>query len=63
MKRIILKINVSGSIEPFTSLRKMFDKYPEIEKFSDSIEHYLSRLKSDYVSETYTIRRCIVNKT
>ena len=63
MKRIILKINVSGSIEPFTSLRKMFDKHPEIEKFSDSIEHYLSRLKQDYVSELYTIRRCIVNKT
>ena len=45
MKRIILKINVNGSIESFTSLRKMFDKYTEIEKFSDSIEHYLSRLK------------------
>lgn len=63
MKRIILKINVDGSIEPFTSLRKMFNKYPEIEKYSDSIEHYLSRLKSDYVSETYTIRRCVVNET
>jgi len=63
MKRIILKINVSGSIEPFTSLRKLFDKYPEIEKHSDSIEHYLSRLKADYVSVKYTIRRCIVNKT
>lgn len=63
MKRIILKINVNGSIEPFTSLRKMFDKYPKIEKFSNSIEHYLSRLKKDYVSDTYTIRRCIVNET
>jgi len=63
MKRIILKINVNGSIEPFTSLRKLFDKYPEIEKYSDSIEHYLSRLKSDYVSELYSIRRCIVNET
>lgn len=63
MKRIILKINVSGSIEPFTSLRKMFNKYPEIEKYSDSIEHYLSRLKKDYVSELYYIRRCIVNET
>ena len=63
MKRIILKINVNGSIEPFTSLRKLFDKYPEIEKYSDSIEHYLSRLKSDYFSELYSISRCIVNET
>ena len=62
MKRIILKINVNGSIDPFTSLRKMFDKYPSIEKYSDSIEHYLSRLKTDYVSELYTIRRCVVNE-
>ena len=62
MKRIILKINANGSIEPFTSLRKLFDKYPEIENVSDSIEHYLSRLKSDYVSETFTIRRVIVNE-
>jgi hypothetical protein len=63
MKRIVLKINIDGSIEPFTSLRKLFDKYPEIEKYSDSIEHYLSRLKADYVSELYSIRRCIVNET
>jgi len=62
MKRIILKINVNGSIEPFTSLRKMFDKYPELEKYSNSIEYCLSRLKSDYVSEQYSIRRCIVNE-
>ena len=65
MKRIILKINTNtnGSIEAFTSLRKMFDKYPDIENFSDSIEHYLSRLKKDYVSQNYTIRRCVVNET
>ena len=63
MKRIILKINKNGSIEPFTSLRKLFDKYSELEKVSDSIEHYLSRLKKDYVSECYTIRRCVVNET
>ena len=63
MKRIILKINVNGSVEPFTSLRKMFGKYPEFEKFSNSIEYCLSRLKKDYVSASYSIRRCIVNET
>ncbi len=32
MKRIILKINVNGSVEPFTTLPELFKVYPELEK-------------------------------
>jgi len=63
MKRIILKINVNGSIEPFTSLRKLYNKYPEIEKFTENIDTYLTRKKADYVSDDYTLRRVLVNET
>ena len=28
MKRAILKINTSGKIDVFTSLKKLYDKYP-----------------------------------
>lgn len=63
MKRAILKVNTSGKIEVFTSLRKLYDKYPEIEKFTENIDTYLTRKKQDYVSEAYTLRRCKVNET
>ena len=63
MKRAILKINTSGKIEVFTSLRKLYDKYSEIEKFSENIDTYLTRKKQDYVSTDYTIRRVFVNET
>jgi len=63
MERTILKINTSGEIEVFTSLRKLYDKYSEIEKFSENINTYLTRKKQDYVASNYTIRRVGVNKT
>lgn len=63
MKRVILKINASGKIEVFTSLRKLYNKYPEIEKFSENIDTYLTRKKEDYISATFTIRRVLVNET
>ena len=63
MKRAILKINTSGKIEVFTSLRKLYNKYPEIEKFSENIDTYLTRKKTDYVSDTYILRRVFVNET
>ena len=63
MERTILKINTSGEIEVFTSLSKLYDKYSEIEKFSENINTYLTRKKQDYVASNYTIRRVGVNKT
>jgi len=57
MKRIILKINASGSIEAFTSLKKFFDIYTSELKFKANIETYLSRKKEDYVSTEYTLKR------
>jgi hypothetical protein len=61
--RIILKINVNGSIEPFTSLEKMFCKYPELRAKKSSMVSYLTRKKVDFVSDAYTLRRCFVNET
>ena len=45
MKRIILKNNVNGSIEPFTTLKQLFDVYPELGKRKDIIVHWLARKK------------------
>ena len=61
MSRIILKINVDGSIEPFTSLEKMFKKYTKLRVKKSSMVNYLTRKKVDFVSDTYTLRRCKVN--
>lgn len=70
MNRAILKINTSGAkvgtpeeIEVFTSLRKLFNKYLDIEKHDDSIVDYLTRRKTNYVSDNYTLRRVFVNET
>ncbi len=63
MKRAILKINTSGKIEVFTSLKKLYDKYPEIKKFTENIDTYLTRKKTDYVTDTFIIRRVFVNET
>jgi len=65
MKRAILKINISESIEVFTSLAKLYKKYPEIKKHKENIKTYLTRKKNDYVSKCggYTIRRVSVNET
>ena len=63
MKRAILRINTLSKIEVFTSLRKLDDKYSEIERFSENIDTYLTRKKTDYVSADYTIRRVFINET
>lgn len=63
MKRAIIKINTSGKIEVFTSLRKLYNKFPEIEKFTENIDTYLTRRREDYVTKKYIIRRVLVNET
>ena len=63
MKKVILKINISGEIEVFSSLRKLYYKYPKIGKLTENIDTYLTRKKEDYVSGTYTLRRVFVNET
>jgi len=63
MKRVILKINTSGKIEVFTSLKKMFDKYSELLKVKENIITHLTRKQIDYVSDDFTLRRVIVNET
>ena len=63
MNRIILKINVDGSIEPFTSLEKMFEKHTNLRAKKSSMVNYLTRKKEDFISDTYTIIRCLVNET
>ena len=50
MNRAILKINTSGKIEVFTSLKPLTDKYPEMLKIKDSIIYYLTRKRVDYVT-------------
>ncbi len=57
MKRIIIKINVSGNIEAFTSLKKFFDIYTNELQYKSNIETYLSRKKEDYVCAEYTLKR------
>jgi len=61
MKRVILKINTSGEIEVFTSLKTLTDKYPELLKVKDSIIYYLTRKKTDYITKDFTLRRVLVN--
>ena len=62
MKRIILKINVNGSIEPFTTLPKLFKVYPALEKEYDNIVSYFSSKKKPYdVHEEFTLTRQFVN--
>jgi len=63
MNRAVLKINTPGKIEVFTSLRKLYNKYPDIEEFTENIDTYLTRKKEDYVSDDYTLRRVFVNET
>ena len=63
LNRAILKINISGQIEVFTSLEKLYNKYPEIKSKKENIVNYLTRKKTDYVSENYKLRRVVVNET
>ncbi len=61
MKRIILKINVNGSVEPFTSLPKLFEVYPELDKQKENITTYLSRKKEKFDGDGFILTRQIVN--
>ena len=62
MKRIILKINENGSIEPFSQLPELFEVYPELEKHKESINSYLSRQKKPCpIFDGFTLTRQIVN--
>ena len=61
MKRIILKINVNGSIEPFTNLAEFFKVYPELEKYKENITSYLSRKKEKFEGGGFTLTRQLVN--
>ncbi len=64
MKRAVLKINTSGKIEVFTSLKPLYDKYPEIEVFEENIDTYLTRKKQDYdLIDGFILRRVFVNET
>lgn len=52
MNRVILKINTSGKVEVFSSLKGFEEKYPAYwEKFHHSIKHYISRKKTFYKSK------------
>jgi len=59
--RIILKINVNGSIEPFTTLPELFKVHPQIEKHKESIITAISRKKREYKGDGFVISRQIVN--
>lgn len=61
MKRIILKTNVNGSIEPFTTFPELFKVYPNLEKEYENIVSYLSRKKEKFEGDGFIITRQIVN--
>ena len=61
MKRIILKINVDGSIEPFTHLVELYEVHPELEKKDANINTYFSRKKEEYPGVGFILRRQLVN--
>ena len=62
MKRIILKSNSNGSIEPFTTLPELFEVYPALEKEYDNIVSYFSRKKKPYdVHQDFTLTRQFMN--
>jgi len=61
MKRIILKINVDGSIEPFTNLKEVFKVYPELKPKVDNIYSYFLRKKEEYKGDGFILRRQFVN--
>lgn len=58
--RIILKINKNGEPEAFTSLKKFFDKYPELLAQKSNIEAYLSRKKKAFETSDFTLFRFVV---
>ena len=61
MKRIILKQNVNGTIEPFTTLSELFKVYTELEKQKENIVTYLSRKKEKFEGDGFTLTRQLVN--
>jgi len=61
MKRIILKQNVNGSIEPFTTLPDLFEVHPGLEKQKENITTYLSRKKERFEGDGFTLTRQLVN--
>lgn len=64
MKRIVLKNNQDGSIEPFTELKQLFEVYPELSEKYDSIVYWLSRKKQPCeIFEGFTITRQLVNSS
>ena len=63
MKRVILKINNSDKIEVFTSLETLFLKYESLRELKFKIDYRISKLKVDYITDNFTIRRVSVNET
>lgn len=61
MNRIILKKNVNGTTEPFTTLPELFKVYPELEKQKENITTYLSRKKERFEGDGFTLTRQLVN--
>ena len=61
MKRAILKINNPENIEVFTSLEPLFKKYKDLRELKYNIEHQITRLRIDYKTTDFVIRRVAVN--
>jgi len=60
--RIILAI-FHDRYEAFSSLKPFLEKYPEFSNLKDSINYHMSRKKSDFVHELFTLQRLNVEKT
>jgi len=63
MKRVILKVNTPGKIEVFTSLETLFVRYEKLRELKFKIDYRISKLKVDFITDNFTIRRVAVNET
>ena len=61
MKRIILKKNINGSVEPFTTLPELLKVYPELKKEYENIVSYISRKKEKFEGDGFSLTRQLVN--
>ena len=63
MKRVILKVNVDGLPEVFSSLTFFYAKYPEFERLHNKISYRINRKKEPFKSANFTLYRCVINET
>lgn len=62
--RVILFTNKqTGEVECFSSLKPFYKKYSRFEAYSDNIDNYLSRKKTDFENDEIKVQRLEVQRS